>query len=61
VAANTSLVFGDCDQVVPLTHGRMLLAHLPGAQLHVVVGGGHMSCVFEFARWLRECGCGLAQ
>jgi len=36
---------GELDRMVPFSHGRWLLRHVPGAQAHLVAGHGHLSLV----------------
>lgn len=42
VTAPTLLIQGDDDPLVPMRNARMLARRLPGAQLHVAAGGGHL-------------------
>jgi pimeloyl-ACP methyl ester carboxylesterase len=42
ITAPTSVVHGDQDPVHPLGHGEAVAAAIPGAQLHVVPGMGHV-------------------
>jgi pimeloyl-ACP methyl ester carboxylesterase len=42
ITAPTSIVHGDQDPVYPLAHGEALAAAIPGAELHVVPGMGHV-------------------
>lgn len=37
-----SIVWGERDALTPLKVGRQLAAELPGSELHVIAGGGHM-------------------
>ena len=43
VAAPVLVVQGDADRVVPPSHGRWLAARMPGAQLLIRPGAGHIS------------------
>lgn len=43
VAAPTLVVHGADDRVVPAAHGRWVAVHLPGAQLWLEPGAGHLS------------------
>jgi pimeloyl-ACP methyl ester carboxylesterase len=36
---------GELDKMVPFSHGRWLVRHVPGAQAHLVPGHGHLSLV----------------
>jgi pimeloyl-ACP methyl ester carboxylesterase len=36
-----AVVWGDCDSVIPIAHGRALACAVEGAQFHQVSGGGH--------------------
>lgn len=38
----TLVLHGDDDPVVPLVNARVVARRVPGARLHVVVGGGHL-------------------
>ena len=38
----TLVLAGDDDPIVPLVNGRILAGRIPGAQLHVMHGGGHL-------------------
>ncbi|WP_281191313.1 alpha/beta fold hydrolase [Nonomuraea maritima] len=42
ITAPTSIVHGDQDPLHPLAHGEALAAAIPGAELHVVPGMGHV-------------------
>lgn len=42
ITAPASIVHGDQDPVYPLGHGEALAAAIPGAELHVVPGMGHV-------------------
>ncbi|MFC7534739.1 alpha/beta fold hydrolase [Actinoplanes sp. GCM10030250] len=42
ITAPTSVVHGDQDPVFPLRHGEALAAAIPGAELHIVPGMGHV-------------------
>jgi pimeloyl-ACP methyl ester carboxylesterase len=42
IAAPTLVVHGDADQLVPTENGRQLAQRIPGAELVLVPGGGHM-------------------
>lgn len=54
LSSNMLLVYSDCDQAVPISHGKYIHKHLPQATMRVIKGGGHMSTVFEFGFWLNE-------
>jgi poly(3-hydroxyalkanoate) depolymerase len=43
--AETLVMMGDDDQVVPLVNGRILAGLIPNARLHIVKGGGHLFLV----------------
>jgi pimeloyl-ACP methyl ester carboxylesterase len=49
-ARNVAIWHGDDDPVATVAHGRWLAQHIPGAQLHLLHGEGHVS----IARWLPE-------
>ncbi len=42
VQAPTLVIAGDDDPIVPLLNGRILAYGIPGAQLHVLEGAGHL-------------------
>jgi pimeloyl-ACP methyl ester carboxylesterase len=42
VACPTTVLWGERDALIPLTHGRLLAAGIPGARLVVVAGAGHL-------------------
>lgn len=42
IQAETLVLAGDDDPIVPLTNGRILAARIPRARLSVVEGGGHL-------------------
>lgn len=51
------VLHGEADGIVPVAHGRWLGAHVPGAELRVVPGAGHLSVMHEAEsalRWLVE-------
>jgi pimeloyl-ACP methyl ester carboxylesterase len=51
-----SLWQGDQDRMVPFAHGRWLAEHVPGADVHLVPGEGHLSLIANFdaiVSWLR--------
>jgi pimeloyl-ACP methyl ester carboxylesterase len=43
IAVPLLLLHGDADRVVPVTHGRWLAEHVPGAELRVTGGDGHIT------------------
>jgi pimeloyl-ACP methyl ester carboxylesterase len=57
IAIPVLLVHGDADRVVPCSHGRWLGGHIPGAELWVRPGDGHVTVLDsgpEVLAWLRE-------
>jgi pimeloyl-ACP methyl ester carboxylesterase len=40
--APTLILMGDDDQIVPLANGRILNSLIPGSELEVMEGGGHL-------------------
>jgi pimeloyl-ACP methyl ester carboxylesterase len=42
VTARTLVVHGDADLLIPVENGRTLAARIPGAQLAIIPGAGHM-------------------
>ena len=49
VAAPVLLVHGTADRIVPAAHGEWLARHIPGAELRLRAGGGHISALREGA------------
>ncbi len=45
IAVPISIWHGDQDRIVPPSHARWLAAHIPGADLHLLEGEGHISPV----------------
>jgi pimeloyl-ACP methyl ester carboxylesterase len=43
VTAPVLVVHGDADEMIPPSHGRWLARRLPGAELRIVPGAGHIS------------------
>ncbi|WP_242653120.1 alpha/beta fold hydrolase [Intrasporangium flavum] len=57
VTAPTLVVHGDADGMVPASHGRWLAGRVPGAELWVEEGGGHISVLSraeDALDWLAE-------
>lgn len=58
IEAKTLLLHGDQDRVVPVTHAYWLAAHVPGADLRIARGDGHVSVLDSVGRqvleWLAE-------
>ncbi|RNM12542.1 alpha/beta fold hydrolase [Nocardioides pocheonensis] len=57
IAAPTLLLHGAADPVVPSGHARWLAAHIPGADLRIRAGDGHVSVLDaagDALGWLRE-------
>lgn len=57
ITAETLVITGDNDTVVPVQNSRNLAAKIPNAQLAVIEGTGHMAFVEkadEFNRQVRE-------
>lgn len=53
------VLHGEADGLVPLGHGRWLAEHVPGAELRVADGAGHLSVMHEAPAalaWLRNHG-----
>jgi poly(3-hydroxyalkanoate) depolymerase len=48
--AETLVLMGDDDQVVPLVNGRILASLIPNARLHIIKGGGHLFLVSQAAQ-----------
>jgi pimeloyl-ACP methyl ester carboxylesterase len=42
ITASTLVLHGDPDELVPTENGRLIAARIPGAELVLVPGGGHM-------------------
>lgn len=42
VSCPTTVLWGERDALIPLAHGRLLAAGIPGARLLVVAGAGHL-------------------
>jgi pimeloyl-ACP methyl ester carboxylesterase len=45
IKAETLIMMGADDNIVPLANGKFLASLIPGAELHVVEGGGHLFLV----------------
>jgi pimeloyl-ACP methyl ester carboxylesterase len=57
ITAPVLLVHGDADRVVPVAHGRWLATHVPGAELWVRPGDGHITVLDAgppILAWLRD-------
>jgi pimeloyl-ACP methyl ester carboxylesterase len=57
IAVPVLLMHGADDRMVPAGHSRWLAARIPGAQLRVLPGDGHISVMRQAAttlKWLRE-------
>jgi pimeloyl-ACP methyl ester carboxylesterase len=61
IAAPTLVVHGDRDVLLPVGNAQRLAAGIPGAQLHVVSGGGHAFALERpsevaslIARWVKD-------
>lgn len=50
VKAETLVMMGDSDHIVPLTNGHILTTLLPNARLEVIEGGGHLFLVSDADR-----------
>ena len=53
INAPVSIWHGDKDRNVPIAHGRLQAARIPGAQFHECPGQGHMLIVDRFEEILR--------
>jgi pimeloyl-ACP methyl ester carboxylesterase len=59
IAAPTVVLWGERDALIPLEHGRVLRQRIPGAELRVVEGAGHLVALdapAAFAEALRAAG-----
>jgi poly(3-hydroxyalkanoate) depolymerase len=45
--AETLIMMGDDDRIVPLANGKFLASLIPNSELHVVEGGGHLFLVSQ--------------
>jgi pimeloyl-ACP methyl ester carboxylesterase len=54
IEAKTLLLHGDQDRVVPVTHAYWLAAHVPGTDLRIVPGDGHVSVLASVGRQALE-------
>jgi pimeloyl-ACP methyl ester carboxylesterase len=57
IAVPVLLLHGDADRVVPASHSEWLARHIPGAELRICPGDGHISVLREAAAavtWLGE-------
>jgi pimeloyl-ACP methyl ester carboxylesterase len=51
IAAPTLVIHGDQDRVVPVENGRLLAGRIPGAELHILEGGGHLVFIEQADRF----------
>ncbi len=51
IAAPTLVVHGDQDRVVPVENGRLLASRIPGAELQILAGGGHLVLIEQATRF----------
>ena len=49
LAVPTLVMSGDDDPIIPTANGRILARLIPGARLHIVLGGGHLFLLEEAA------------
>ena len=40
--AETLVIMGEDDNIVPVSNGRFLASLIPGAELHIIKDGGHL-------------------
>ena len=50
IRAETLVMMGDADTIVPLVNGKFLASLIPNATLHVIEGGGHLFLVAQAER-----------
>ena len=49
LAVPTLVMSGDDDPIIPTVNGRIIARLIPGARLHIVLGGGHLFLLEEAA------------